>query len=141
MEKVIIENKTAKGILLSDGTRIEAGKLVVSTLNPHQLCFDLIGREYLNQREERRIELLESSFACYMDYLFAMHEAPKYEAASFVDADYSSLSTLSASGGNTDQDTFTQEFRIAGAQAGAAHVREAAWRFCYMRDRLRGDPI
>jgi beta-carotene ketolase (CrtO type) len=83
VEKVIIENKTAKGILLSDGTRIDAGKLVVSTLNPHQLCFDLIGREYLNQREERRIELLESSFACYMDYLFAMHEPPKYEAASF----------------------------------------------------------
>jgi iron complex outermembrane recepter protein len=37
-----------------------------------------------------------------------------YDATSFVDADFSSLDTLSASGGNAEQDTFTQEFRIAG---------------------------
>jgi len=83
VDKVIIENGTAKGIRLTDGTEIKARKLVVSTLNPHQLCFDLIGREYIPERMARRVELLESSFGCLMWYSFAVHEAPKYEAAAF----------------------------------------------------------
>ena len=83
VEKVIIENGTATGIRLKDGSEIGARKLVVSTLNPTQLCFELIGREYLNHRVARRIELIESSFACYMDYIFALNEAPDYEAAKF----------------------------------------------------------
>jgi phytoene dehydrogenase-like protein len=83
VDKVIIKNGTAKGIRLTDGTEVGARKLVVSTLNPQQLCFDLIGREYLDYRTTRRIELLESSFACYMDYIFAMHDAPSYDAAGF----------------------------------------------------------
>ncbi len=83
VDKVIIENGTATGIRLKDGSEIGARKLVVSTLNPTQLCFELIGREYLDHRVARRIELIESSFACYMDYIFALHEAPDYEAAKF----------------------------------------------------------
>ena len=38
-------NGTATGIQLADGSQIKANKLVVSTLNPHQLIFDLIGGE------------------------------------------------------------------------------------------------
>jgi len=37
-----------------------------------------------------------------------------YEVTGLVDADFTSLDTLSFSGGTTDQDTFTQELRIAG---------------------------
>ncbi len=83
VDKVIIENGTARGIRLTDGSRIDARKLVVSTMNPTQLCFELIGREYLNEKITRRIDLLETGFACYMDYNFALHEAPKYAAADF----------------------------------------------------------
>jgi beta-carotene ketolase (CrtO type) len=83
VDKVIIENGTAKGIRLADGSRIAARKLVVSTLNPAQLCFDLIGREHLDHRTVRRVEALESSFLCLMWYSFALREAPKYEAAAF----------------------------------------------------------
>ncbi len=83
VDKVIIKNGTAEGIRLRDGTEVGAGKLVVSTLNPQQLCFDLIGREHFDYRTIRRIELLESSFACFMDYIFAMHDAPAYDAAGF----------------------------------------------------------
>jgi len=83
VDKVIIENGEAKGIRLKDGSEIKARKLVVSTLNPHQLCFDLIGREHLPERMARRIELLETTFGCLMWYSFAVHEAPKYEAAAF----------------------------------------------------------
>jgi len=83
VDKVIIENGTATGIRLTDGSQITARKLVVSTLNPAQLCFQLIGREYLDYRTVRRVEALESSFLCLMWYSFALREAPKYEAAAF----------------------------------------------------------
>lgn len=83
VQNVIIENGSAKGIRLSDGSEIKANKLVVSTLNPQQLCFDLIGRENLPDRIVRRAELLETAFGCLMWYSLAVHEAPKYEAAAF----------------------------------------------------------
>ncbi len=83
VDKVIIENGTATGIRLSDGSEIAARKLVVSTLNPQQLCFDLIGRENLPDRMVRRAELLETTLGCLMWYHFAVHEAPVYKAAEF----------------------------------------------------------
>ncbi len=83
VEKVVIENGEAKGIRLTDGSVIKANKIVVSTLNPEQLCFDLIGRENLDDKLARRIEILEKSFGCLMWYTFAIHEAPRYEAAAF----------------------------------------------------------
>jgi len=83
VDRVCIENGRATGIRLADGARIDARKLVVSTLNPRQLCFDLIGRERIDARTARRLDLLESNFACYMDYLFALREAPDYAAARF----------------------------------------------------------
>ena len=45
VEKAIIENGAATGIRLADGSEIAARKLVVSTLSPHQLIFDLIGEQ------------------------------------------------------------------------------------------------
>ncbi|UCG83675.1 MAG: NAD(P)/FAD-dependent oxidoreductase [Dehalococcoidia bacterium] len=83
VEKVIIENGSATGIRLTDGTEVRARKLVVSTLSPQQLCFDLIGREYLDYKLIRRVEQLEAKFGCLMWYSFALHEPPKYEAAAF----------------------------------------------------------
>jgi beta-carotene ketolase (CrtO type) len=83
VKKVIIENGTATGIQLTDGSQVRARKLVVSTLSPYQLCFDLIGREHLDYKLARRVEQLESRFGCIMWYSFALHEAPKYKAAAF----------------------------------------------------------
>jgi phytoene dehydrogenase-like protein len=83
VDKAIIENGEAKGIRLTDGSEIKANKMVISTLNPEQLCFDLIGREYLDDVLTRRIELLETEFGCLMWYTFALHEAPKYDAEAF----------------------------------------------------------
>jgi len=83
VEKVIIENATAKGIRLNDGTEIGARKLIVSTLNPNQLVFDLIGREHVEDKLARRVELLENVFGCIMWYSFAVHEKPRYRAGAF----------------------------------------------------------
>ena len=83
VKNVIIENGSATGIRLMDGSQVRARKLVVSNLNPNQLCFDLIGREHLDDKLIRRVEQLENSFGCLMWYSFAIHEAPKYQAAAF----------------------------------------------------------
>jgi len=83
VDKVTIENGTATGIQLKDGSQIKARKLVLSTLNPRQLSFDLIGREHLSDKFIRRIELTEHTFGCLFWYSFAIHEAPKYNVAAF----------------------------------------------------------
>jgi len=82
--KVVIENGTATGIRLTDGSEIAAKKLVVSAgLSPEQLLFDMIGREHVDDKTAKRVELLEKTFGCLMWYSFAVHEAPKYKAEAF----------------------------------------------------------
>ncbi len=84
VEKAIIENGTATGIRLKDGSEIRARKLVVACgLSPAQFCFEIIGRELIPPKLARRIELLQASFCCLMWYSFAVHEAPKYKAEAF----------------------------------------------------------
>lgn len=83
VERVLIREGRAAGVRLNDGSEIASRRLVVSTLNPRQLCFDLIGRDLIDGRIARRLDLLESNFACYMDYVFALNEAPEYVAAAY----------------------------------------------------------
>ena len=83
VDKAIIENGRATGIRLSDGTEVKANKLVISTLPPWQLLFDLIGEEHIPEKMGRRVRLLDKSFGCLMWYSFAVHEAPKYIAEDF----------------------------------------------------------
>ncbi|MFC2000480.1 phytoene desaturase family protein [Chloroflexota bacterium] len=84
VDRVIIENGSATGIRLTDGSEIAARKLVVSAgLSPAQLCFNLIGREHIDGITAKRVDLLETSFGCLMWYTFAVHEAPQYKAEAF----------------------------------------------------------
>jgi phytoene dehydrogenase-like protein len=83
VDKAIIENGTATGIRLADGTEIAARKLVVSTLSPQQLIFELIGEEHVDEVLKKRVNLLETTFGCLMWYSFAVHEAPRYKAEEF----------------------------------------------------------
>ncbi|MDB4433258.1 NAD(P)/FAD-dependent oxidoreductase [bacterium] len=83
VDKAVIENGAATGIRLADGSEIAARKLVVSTLSPRQLIFDLIGEEHVGGLLKKRVELLETAFGCLMWYSFAVHEAPRYNAEAF----------------------------------------------------------
>jgi beta-carotene ketolase (CrtO type) len=83
VDAAIVENGTATGIRLADGSEIAARKLVVSTLSPQQLVFDLIGEEHVDDMLKRRVKLLQDTFGCLMWYSFAVHEAPKYKAEAF----------------------------------------------------------
>ncbi len=83
VERAIIEGGAATGIRLADGSEIAARKLVVSTLSPHQLIFDLIGEENVDDTTKKRVRLLQDTFGCLMWYSFAVHDAPVYKAEAF----------------------------------------------------------
>jgi phytoene dehydrogenase-like protein len=80
VDRVVIENGRARGIVLADGTQIEARKMVVSTLDPYSLCFRLIGKEQLSWQILRRVENLERRDTCITWYSWALHERPHYSA-------------------------------------------------------------
>ena len=65
----MIEGGNAKGIILEDGTQIEAKQAVISSVDPYQLCFDLIGKEHLDFKILSRIENLERDWICITWYL------------------------------------------------------------------------
>ena len=83
VEKVIIENGAATGILLKNGSQVKAKKAVISTLSPHQLCHDLIGKEYLSSEILSKIDALESDRTCVTWYDWAFSEYPKFRAHAF----------------------------------------------------------
>ena len=94
VKEIIIENGTAGGVRLADGTEIEAKKLIVSNVSPYQLCFDLIGPDYLNDKIRRRIKNLVRNNTCITWYTFAVHELPKYNAAAEFNPDVNDVQWL-----------------------------------------------
>jgi phytoene dehydrogenase-like protein len=83
VDKIIIKNGAASGIRLTDGSEIEARKLVVTNIDPRQLCLKVIDREYLSPDIIRRVELLTNRLDCVAWCGWAMHERPKYLAEAF----------------------------------------------------------
>lgn len=80
VEKILIENDQARGIRLADGTEIEAKKAVVTTVNPHQLCFELIGGDYLSPKILDRVRNLQRDWIALMYFSWALQEPPRYKA-------------------------------------------------------------
>jgi len=81
VDKVIIENGKATGIRLVDGTEITARKFVLSGLDPYQLCFKLISKEYVSEEILNKVANLQAIHDCLTWYSWAVHEAPKWNAA------------------------------------------------------------
>ena len=82
IKRIIVEDGTAKGVELDDGTIIEAEKAVVSTLDTHQTFLKYIGKDKLEEEFTDKIESWmwenESLFAVHM----AMDAAPNFSVAS-----------------------------------------------------------
>ncbi len=83
VDKIIIQNGTARGIRLSDGTEVEARQLVLSGVDLRQLCFQFIGREHLSQRIIKKVEYLEGGWNCSTWYTWALREPINFKAADF----------------------------------------------------------
>ncbi len=85
VQNVIIENGTATGIKLTNGSEIGARKLVVSAgLSPHQVVSDMIGQEHFSEKTARRVKLISSNhIGILMWCSFALKEPPIYKAEAF----------------------------------------------------------
>lgn len=82
VEKVLIENGTAKGIRLADGTEV-AAKIVVAGTDPYQTCFDLVGPEHFGTEIAKKVKNLERSLTCITWYTWAIREPADYKAADY----------------------------------------------------------
>jgi phytoene dehydrogenase-like protein len=80
--KILTENRKARGIRLSDGARIDAKHLVVSGLSARQTV-ELIGEDHLEPKVVRRVKNIRYNRHNIIWAVFAMHELPRYKAASF----------------------------------------------------------
>jgi phytoene dehydrogenase-like protein len=107
VEKVIIEHGKARGIRLTDGSEIEARKLVISTLSPQQLVFQLVGEEYFDSRTVRRIKHLSNWSATISWYYWALRELPHYTAAA-INSDVDLCTQLALI--NKDPETTVRHF-------------------------------
>jgi phytoene dehydrogenase-like protein len=80
VERAIIENGRAVGIVLTDGTEVRASKFVVSDLGVPQTCRRLIGEEYFTESAFRRTKKIDYDRAQIWWGNIAMHELPDYTA-------------------------------------------------------------
>jgi len=83
VKQIIIENGQAKGIRLEDGTEIEAKKAVVTTVDPYQLCFNLIGKEHISSKILNRVARIQREWITITWYTWALRERPRYLAEEF----------------------------------------------------------
>jgi phytoene dehydrogenase-like protein len=82
VDKVIVENGRAKGVRLLNGIEVEAKQLVVSDLGMPQTIFRLLGEDYVTPKVARRIRNIRYDRGHAYWGNMAMHELPKYKAAS-----------------------------------------------------------
>ncbi len=80
VDKVLVENGTARGIRLVDGTEIEAKKMVISGLDIGQTILRLIGPEYVSPKIARRAANFKYDRGGVHWANIALHELPKYKA-------------------------------------------------------------
>lgn len=82
-EKILIENGKARGIRLADGTEVNARHMVISTVDPYQLCFELIGKEHFSPQVVNRVKHLDRSWITIAWYTWSLKEPLRYKAESF----------------------------------------------------------
>ncbi|MBI5446485.1 MAG: NAD(P)/FAD-dependent oxidoreductase [Deltaproteobacteria bacterium] len=80
VDKIVVENGRAKGIILADGSRIEAKQLVVNGADPRQLAFRFLDPSLTSNDVKRRLKNLWGDNFGLIWATFALHELPKYTA-------------------------------------------------------------
>lgn len=83
VERVIIDNGKATGVRLADGTEIAARKAVVTTVDPYQLVFKLLGEENVSPVIRRKVKNCTAGATTISWYSYALHERPRYTAEAF----------------------------------------------------------
>lgn len=81
IKQIIVEDGTAKGVELEDGTKIKANKAVVSTVDPHQTFLKLVGEKNLDKDFVDKIKGWQWEKYSLMGLHLALKEAPNFIAA------------------------------------------------------------
>jgi len=75
-----MEKGAARGVELTDGT-IYKGRAVISTVDPHQTFFKLVGREHLSSEFTEILEGYQWENHSLLSISLAMEHAPRFTAA------------------------------------------------------------
>ena len=81
IKRIIVENGTAKGVELEDGTQIMANKAVVSTIDLHQTFLKLVGEENLESDFLAMVNSWQWEKWSLCDLHLALEEPPRFKAA------------------------------------------------------------
>ena len=81
IKRIIVENGTAKGVELIDGTEIRCNKAVVSTIDIHQTFLKLVGEKNLDPEFVEKIKIWQWEKWSLFDVHMALAEAPRFTAA------------------------------------------------------------
>ena len=81
IKRFIIENGTAKGVELEDGTQYLADKAVISTIDPHQTFLKYVGEKNLDSELVEMIKVWQYDKWSLFDVHLALAEPPQFKAA------------------------------------------------------------
>lgn len=81
IKRIIVENGTAKGVELEDGTTYMANKAVVSTIDTHQTFLKLVGKDNLEPVFVEKIEAWQWEHWSLCHLHLALEESPQFAAA------------------------------------------------------------
>lgn len=83
VSKILVDGKRATGVQLADGTIIEAGKLVLTNLEPHTTFLDLIGEEKLEPPFVHSVKRWRHESTILFHTHLALDEPLKWKCAAF----------------------------------------------------------
>jgi phytoene dehydrogenase-like protein len=81
IKRIIVENGTAKGVELEDGTKFMANKAVVSTIDIHQTFLKYVGEDKLEKDFTDMVKIWQWEKWSLCDLHLALEEPPKFKAA------------------------------------------------------------
>ena len=81
IKRIIVENGTAKGVELEDGTKFMANKAVVSTIDIHQTFLKYVGEDKLHKDFVDMVKIWQWEKWSLCDLHLALEEPPRFKAA------------------------------------------------------------
>ena len=83
IDRILLEGGRAAGIVLADGRTVRARQFVASTIDVHQTFEDMIGREQLPAAFLSKLDSFQYTAWSLYGLHLALHESPRFAAASF----------------------------------------------------------